>query len=207
MGRSPVLATRSTTVSRPALRVMSPASSAVRISPGIMLGSPDGLVNADQLGAIRKGGLHLDLPNHLRHAVHDLVTCQYVCAGLHEVGNRASVPRAFHDRIADERHGLRVIQLNTTLQAPPRHHGSHGDQQLVELSRSQIHQQYQTWGRRGGRPAAQFRIPLATAMTAARSDAASSAMRRTTSSPSNAVAVPSPPWSRNTRRTSSRYRF
>src|SRR6266702_6163418 len=99
MGRSPVLATRSTTVSRPALRVMSP--SAVRISPGIMLGSPDGFVNADELGAIRKGGLHLDLPNHFRHAFHDLVTCQYVRAGLHQVGNRASIPRAFHDCIAD----------------------------------------------------------------------------------------------------------
>src|SRR2546423_1927492 len=129
MGRSPVFATLNTTHSRPALSVISPSS--VSISPGIMHSLPDGLVNADELRTVRERGLHLDLPNHLRNSFHDLLTCQYVRAGLHEVSHGMSIPRALHDAIADERHCFGMIQLHAALQAPPRHHGRHGNQQFV----------------------------------------------------------------------------
>src|SRR3977135_4310921 len=115
MGRSPVFATRSTTTSRPSLIVIS--ASEVRISPGIKYGlSPDRLVDTHELRAVRECCLDLDLANHLRHALHDVVTSQHVSAGLHEGRNRVPIPGTLHDGIADECHGLRMIQLDTALE-------------------------------------------------------------------------------------------
>src|SRR5438270_14061207 len=76
MGRSPVLATTTSAVSRSWLATMSPSAS--RYSPGITRRrlprpcSADGLMNGHELGAVGKSALDLHLVDHLRHAFHDV---------------------------------------------------------------------------------------------------------------------------------------
>src|SRR5262252_7713863 len=98
MGRSPVLATVSVTVLRPALSSMSPGL--VRISPGIMEASSDRLVYGHELCSVRECRFDLDFRDHFGDAVHHLVAPDHVGDGLHQFGDGLAVPRAFHDKIA-----------------------------------------------------------------------------------------------------------
>src|SRR5262245_50890316 len=66
-GRSPVFATSSRRVGRPALSWI--GSFASKYSPGIMV-SPNGFMDGHELGAIRKSPFHLDLADHLAHTFH-----------------------------------------------------------------------------------------------------------------------------------------
>src|SRR5262249_56708994 len=66
-GRSPVLATSSRRVGRPAL--ISIGSRASKYSPGITA-SPYGLMDGHELGAIRKCAFHLNLVDHLADTFH-----------------------------------------------------------------------------------------------------------------------------------------
>src|SRR3954470_24411243 len=76
IGRSPLLATVSRTVSRPSFSSSSPAWT--MSSPGIIAApSADRVVDGDELDAVRKGRLDLDFLDHLRDAVHDLGPCQH----------------------------------------------------------------------------------------------------------------------------------
>src|SRR5829696_8971445 len=73
----------------------------------------DGVVHGDKLRPVREGCLDLHVVDHLGDAVHDLV--------------------------GGQRDRLRVVELDAALEPPARHHGGHGDQQLVLLPRGEIH--------------------------------------------------------------------
>ena len=69
--------------------------------------SADRVVHGDQLGAVGKGRLDLNVVDHLGDAVHDLGARDHMGAGFHQVGDAAAVARAFQDEIGDQRHRLR----------------------------------------------------------------------------------------------------
>src|SRR3982751_5685962 len=103
MGRSPVLATRTRMVSRPALITISP--SAHSSSPGItgeltgvvMGASRDRAMNGDELRAVGERGLDLHLGDHLGHAVHDVRPREDGRAESHELRDTAAIARALED--------------------------------------------------------------------------------------------------------------
>src|SRR6185437_16045523 len=97
------------------------------------------LVHRHQLGAVRKSGFNLNFRNHFGYAVHHLRTGDDVRTFLHELGDRASVARAFENEIGDERDSFRVIELDAALEPASRHHRRHGDQKLIFFARCQIH--------------------------------------------------------------------
>src|SRR3954453_4045499 len=109
MGRSPVLVTLIVAVLRPVLSSISP--SLMKYSPGIMR-SPYRLLHRHELRPVRERRLDLPVVNHLRDSVHHLRAGKYLRAGLHELGNRLAVARAFQNEIADQRDRLGVIELH-----------------------------------------------------------------------------------------------
>src|SRR5690348_14033763 len=104
MGRSPVLATVSVTVLRPALSSISP--SLMKRSPGIMPKLlSDRLVDGDELRAVGKRRLDLDVVDHLGDTRHHLIARQNLCAGLHQIGDSAAVAGALDDEIGNDGDG------------------------------------------------------------------------------------------------------
>ena len=68
-------------------------------------------MDGNQLGAVREGGLDLNIGDKLRHAFHDVLSLEQCGAVGHEVGDAFSVARAFHDGRADKGDRFRVIEL------------------------------------------------------------------------------------------------
>src|SRR5690242_18448773 len=101
--------------------------------------SADRIVHGDELGAVGKGRLDLDVVDHLGDAVHHLRARHHMRAFLHQLGDGFAVARAFQDEIGNQRNRLRVIELDAALEPPARHHGGNRDQQLVLLTRRQVH--------------------------------------------------------------------
>eukprot|EP01022_Parablepharisma_sp_SALTPOND_P030350 TRINITY_DN760_c2_g1_i1.p2 TRINITY_DN760_c2_g1~~TRINITY_DN760_c2_g1_i1.p2 ORF type:complete len:1290 (-),score=479.69 TRINITY_DN760_c2_g1_i1:1065-4934(-) len=138
IGRSPLLATVTVTVGRPVLSSMSPGSTS--ISPGIMTrSSRNRMVDGDQLAAVGEGGLHLDVGDHLRHALHDVGATQDGGAFGHQLGHGLAVARALHDGGGDQRHRFRIVELQAPCLAAFGHQRGGEDQQLVFLSGCQFH--------------------------------------------------------------------
>lgn len=96
-------------------------------------------MHGDKLGAVGEGRLDLHVVNHFGDAFHDLIPGQHRRAGLHEFGHAPPVARAFDDEIGNEGNRLGVIELYPALQTPTRHHGGRRDEQLVLLTRREIH--------------------------------------------------------------------
>src|SRR3954453_2142147 len=92
MGRSPVLVTLIVAVLRPVLSSISP--SLMKYSPGIIR-SPYRLMHGHELRPVRERRLDLHVVNHLRDSVHHLRAGKHLRAGLHQLGNRLAVARAF----------------------------------------------------------------------------------------------------------------
>src|SRR5690606_17374809 len=137
MGRSPVLATVMLIRLRPALISSSPA--AVCTSPGIIEDSSwllNGVVHGHELGAVRKGGLHLHFTDELRDAVHDVFSLEQGGAMAHQLGDGLAVTRAFQNGRGDVRHGLGVVEFYTAGLAALRQEASGEDQQFVLFSRA-----------------------------------------------------------------------
>src|SRR6476646_3767176 len=101
--------------------------------------SADRVVHGDELGAVGEGRLDLDVVDHLGDAVHHLRSRQHMRALLHQLGDGFAVARAFQDEVGNQRHRLRVIELDAALEPSARHHGGDRDQQLVLLTRRQVH--------------------------------------------------------------------
>src|SRR5215470_2440555 len=190
MGRSPLLVTESVSVLRPALSSISP--SRMNSSPGIIGPRlPDRLVHGDELGPVRKRGLDLDVVDHLGDAGHHLRPRQHVGARLHQLGHGLAVARPFDDEVGDQRHRLRMIELDAALEPPARHHRCHRDQQLVLFTRGQVHLS----------PSNQFdqsrgnvapRNAVSTSTRSCRNTAPSPAQSRTSASPFQADTPTSP---------------
>jgi len=68
-------------------------------------------MHGDELGAVRKGRLDLDVMDHLGDARHHLRPGQDLRAGLHQLGDGAAVARALDDEIGDDGNRLRVVEL------------------------------------------------------------------------------------------------
>src|ERR1700737_3369570 len=97
------------------------------------------LVHRHQFRSIGKGRFYLDVMDHFGNAFHHLRPREHVRALFHQLGDGLTVARAFDDEIGDERHALRVIELDAALQATAPHHRSHGNKQLVLFTRGQVH--------------------------------------------------------------------
>src|SRR5262249_38095160 len=156
IGRSPVLATTSSTVRRPSKATTSPSPR--RYSPGIIAApSPDRVMDGHELGAIRKGAFDLDVLDHLRHALHHVVASEDLRAFGHELGAALAVADALEPLGRDQRHRLGMVELEPARAPPPRQIGGHDDEELLLFTWCQMHV------RSGlpGRPAASARRPCA----------------------------------------------
>ena len=80
-------------------------------------------MHGDELGAIGKGRLDLDVVDHFGDPLHHHVGCDDMRARFHEVSNAAPVARTLHHEIGDERDGFRVVQLDAARQPVAGHHG------------------------------------------------------------------------------------
>ena len=96
-------------------------------------------MDRDQLGAVREGRLHLDVLDHLRDAVHHLVTGEHPSARVHDVADRLTVARRFEDVNGQQGHRLGVVQTQPPVAALAGHVGRDVDQQALLLMRSQMH--------------------------------------------------------------------
>src|SRR5437868_2239806 len=100
---------------------------------------PYRLVHGHELRSVGKRRLDLHVVDHLRDPLHDLRAGEHLRARLHQFGDSPAVARALEDEIGDQRHRFRMIELDAALKPPPRHHGGNRDQQLVLLTRRQVH--------------------------------------------------------------------
>src|SRR6516164_3003109 len=93
----------------------SPASDLRSSAPSPARGegfSSNRLMHRDQLGAVGKRRLDLNLGDHLGDAVHDLYARKDVGAAFHQLGDGAAVARAFEDEVGDQRDGFRMVELD-----------------------------------------------------------------------------------------------
>src|SRR6185437_9483424 len=65
------------------------------------IGSPDRIVDGDELGAIGECRFDLEVVDYLGDAFHDLLPSQHLGAGLHQLGDGLAVARAFQDEVGD----------------------------------------------------------------------------------------------------------
>src|SRR5262245_17293742 len=102
------------TIGRSELMAIGPP--AVIISPGIMRDrSADRLVNGHQLGSVRECCFDLDFLDHLCHSLHALVAGNDMGSGLHQIRNRSPIARTFDEKVGNNGHRLRVIELETLI--------------------------------------------------------------------------------------------
>src|SRR5262245_65208451 len=59
--------------------------------------------------------------------------------GFHELGDGAAIARPFEDVIADQRHRLRMVELDPAFEPAARHDRGHGEQQLVLFAWRKMH--------------------------------------------------------------------
>jgi hypothetical protein len=92
-----------------------------------------------QLGAVGKGGFHLDFRDHLRNAFHDVGAGEDGRALAHQFGDALAVARTFQNGAGDQRDGFRVVELQTARQAPFGEQAGGEDEQLVLLAGGEFH--------------------------------------------------------------------
>src|SRR6476620_4091174 len=98
-GLSPVLVTTTSIASRPEFSVT--GSDLRTYSPGIMgVLLSDGIVNRDELGAVRERGLDLDVVDHLGHPFHDVVAGEQRGSVAHQVRHCPAVACPFNQFVA-----------------------------------------------------------------------------------------------------------
>jgi len=66
-------------------------------------------------------------------------------ARLHQVGHGAAIACALHHEIGNQRNRFWVVQLDAAFQPAARHHGGHGNQQLVFFSWAKVHRRPTAW--------------------------------------------------------------
>src|ERR1700730_1916955 len=101
--------------------------------------SPYRLMHRHQLRSIGERRFDLYVVDHFGNAVHHLLAREHMPACFHQLRDGLAVARAFDDVVGDKRHRLGMIELDASLEPPPSHHRSHGNEQLVLLARGQIH--------------------------------------------------------------------
>ena len=69
-----------------------------------------GMVDGDELGAVRERALDLHLVDHLGDAVGDVGPAEQLAPEIHQLGHRAAVADELEDLRRDERDRLRMIE-------------------------------------------------------------------------------------------------
>ena len=77
-------------------------------------------MDGDELGAVGKRRLDLDLRNHLGNAVHTSARVSSVAPWLISSATAAPVARAFHDGRAQVRDRFRIVELESPCEPPLR---------------------------------------------------------------------------------------
>src|ERR1051326_2823880 len=139
-GRSPRLLTSIVRVARPAFSSI--GSDARRYSPGIMrraARSSDRLMDRDELRAVGKRALDLNLGNHVGDAVHHGVGGEDRGSDAHDLGHRSAVANELEDLRGDERDRLGMIELQAARARLARELGGREDEELVDFARREVH--------------------------------------------------------------------
>jgi len=92
-----------------------------------------------EFGAVGKRRLDLHAFDHLGHTLHDLITEQNARTPFHQIGHAMTITRAFDDEVGNQRNRFWVVEFNASLEPASRNLRGHGDQELVFLSRCQMH--------------------------------------------------------------------
>ena len=93
----------------------------------------------DQFGAVGESRLDLHLGDHLGDALHDIIAAQQGTAVVHQIGDTATIACALHDRSADVRHRLGIVEFQTAVLAPLGEQCRGEQQQFVFFSRGELH--------------------------------------------------------------------
>ena len=96
-------------------------------------------MDGDELGAVREGGLDLDVVEHLGDALHDVVATEHLATADHQLGHGAPVAGTLEQVVGDHRDGLGVVQPQAARLPAARQLGGIGDQQPVLFVRGQTH--------------------------------------------------------------------
>src|SRR5262249_38971006 len=110
-----------------------------KYSPGTKA-SPNGLMNGDELRAVRKRAFHLDLADHVPHTLHHGVARKDRRPDAHDLGDRLAVADELEELSRDQRDGLRMIELQAAAAPFSRELTGTDDEELVDLAWSQVHQ-------------------------------------------------------------------
>src|SRR3989442_3955552 len=97
------------------------------------------IVYRHQLCAVRKGRLDLHLSEHFWHPLHDLIAAQNLSSVAHQLGHGLAITGPFQQLRTDERHRLRVIELEPPPPPPPRHLRRDKDEEFVDFTWCQMH--------------------------------------------------------------------
>lgn len=95
-------------------------------------------MDGHQLGAVGEGPFHLDLLDHLRNPLHDIVAGQDLPPKRHQVGDRPSVADPFENLRGDQRHRFRIVELEATPLPFFRQLGGQIDKELFLFPRGQM---------------------------------------------------------------------
>jgi len=98
----------------------------------------DGRVNSGDK-RLSEANLDLDLADHLRHTLHDLLAADDSGAIARQFGYALAVARAFENEIGDQRHRLGMVEPDPAPPSPLGDHRRDRHQELVLLARSQVH--------------------------------------------------------------------
>src|SRR5262249_17251299 len=110
-------------------------------SPGIIAVSAlaQRIVYCHQLGAVRECRFNLHLGEHLWDSLHDLIPAENLSAVAHQFCDGFAITGPFQQFRTDHGHSFRVIELEATLTPPPCHLSGNKNEELVDLTRRQMH--------------------------------------------------------------------
>src|SRR6266571_2639866 len=118
-------------------RIYSPGIAASPLCPLHAL--PPWIVYCHQFCAVRKGRLDLHLSEPFWHPLHDLIAAQNLSSVAHQLGHGLAITGPFQQLRTDERHRLRVIELEPPPPPPPRHLRRDKDEEFVDFTWCQMH--------------------------------------------------------------------
>src|ERR1700730_4842417 len=96
-------------------------------------------MDSDELGAVWKRCFHLHVVEHLRHSLHHVVAAQHVATADHQLGDGATVARAFKGVVADDCNVCGWIEAEAAGSTSAGQLGGVGQQQQLLLVRRQAH--------------------------------------------------------------------
>ena len=96
-------------------------------------------MDRDELRAVGKRALDLNLADHLRHAFHHRLGRENRRSDAHDLGDRLAVAYQLQDFRRDERDCFGMIELDAAIAPLPRELAGGEDEELVDFSRREMH--------------------------------------------------------------------